>query len=121
MGAIVEIFGSDDERHFIACLGQEEQAADNGPFGLDAAGRLAIKQFADAVGLRIARLFFYRGHRSIRLLKKSGRGGEWEGGRHAGNALPLDLPLSPSIFPHALSVATVGTTHTLSSPSTSLE
>ena len=41
----------DDERHFIACLGQKQQAADDGPFGLDAARRLAIEQLADAIAV----------------------------------------------------------------------
>jgi len=51
MGAIVEIFGPNDERHFIAGLWQKEQAADDGPFGLNAARRLAIEQLADAVAV----------------------------------------------------------------------
>ena len=49
VSAVVEVFGPDDESDLITSLGQKEQAADDGPLGLDAAGRLAIKHFADAI------------------------------------------------------------------------
>ena len=51
VGAVVEVFGPNDEGDFVAGLGQEEQAADDGPLGLDAARRLAIEQFADAIAV----------------------------------------------------------------------
>ena len=51
MGVVVEIFGPDDEGDFVAGFGQQQQAADDGPLGLDAARRLAIEQFADAVAV----------------------------------------------------------------------
>ena len=40
VGDIVEIFRPNQEGDFVAGLGQEEQAADNGPLGLNAARRL---------------------------------------------------------------------------------
>ena len=49
VGVVVEVFGPDDEGDFVARFGQEEQAADDGPLGLDAARRLAIEQLAEAV------------------------------------------------------------------------
>ena len=58
VGVVVEIFGPDDEGDFVADFGQQQQAADDGPLGLDAARRLAIEQFADAVAGCTARLVF---------------------------------------------------------------
>jgi hypothetical protein len=63
VSTVVKIFRPNYEGDFIASLGQKKQAADDCPFSLDAPRRLAIEQFADAVAIRAARLFFYRGHR----------------------------------------------------------
>ena len=49
MGVVVEIVRPDEEGDFVARFGQQEQAADDGPLGLDASRRLAIEQLADAV------------------------------------------------------------------------
>ena len=63
MGVVVEVVGPDDQGDFVAHLGQQQQAAEHGPLGLDAPRRLAIEQLADAAAGSRARLFFYRGHR----------------------------------------------------------
>ena len=49
MGIVVEILGPDDEGDFVADFGQEQQAAEHGPLGLDAPRRLAVEQLAEAV------------------------------------------------------------------------
>ena len=107
--------------------GKQQQAADHGPLGLDAARRLAIEHLADAVADGIcAAVFSTVATGSIRLLKKSVERQENGRAGRRRQRLPSNLPcsaispLSPLIFSYA-SVATVGTTHTLSSPSTSLE
>ena len=66
---VVEIVGTQQQGDFVARLGQQQQAAEHGLFRLEAARRLAIEQFADALRAAGTRLVFYRGHRmSIRLL-----------------------------------------------------
>ena len=73
VGRVVEIFRADNEGHFIARFGKQQQAADDGAFGFDAARRLAIEQFAHALG-RFARGFLSTvATGSIRLVEQSGR------------------------------------------------
>ena len=63
VGRVVEVFGADEEGDFVADFGQQEEAADEGPLGFDAARGLAIEKLADFGGGFCARLAIYRGHR----------------------------------------------------------
>ena len=80
VGGVVEIVRPNEQGDFVARFGQQEQAADDGPLGLDAARRLAIEQLADGLGAGFgARLLFYRGHRfDPSASKQTRRQGEGE-------------------------------------------
>jgi hypothetical protein len=43
MSVVVKIVRTDQQRHFVACFGQQEQAANDRSFRLDAARWLAIQ------------------------------------------------------------------------------
>ena len=123
VGVVVEIFRPDDEGHFVGHFRQEKQAAEHGPLGFEAARRLAVEKLAEAVVRSGALFIFDRGHGSRSVVRR----GESIARPILGRCLRrtriqcvTPRPGWPGYFPSA-SVATAGTTHTLSSPSTSLE
>src|SRR4029077_958895 len=46
VGVVVEVVGANNERDFVTHFGQEQQAAENGALGLNAARRLAVEKLA---------------------------------------------------------------------------
>src|SRR5262245_2473170 len=56
MGVVVKVIDANDDGHFVGGFRQEQQAANHGPFRLQAAGRLAVEQCVKLVGANDASL-----------------------------------------------------------------